>query len=71
MDIQSIAKARRLAASGQGRTIRQAAGVTIRDIAEVIGVDVSTVSRWETGQRQPRGDNAAAYGAVLSRLLGE
>jgi DNA-binding transcriptional regulator YiaG len=55
-------------ASGQAREIRMAARLTQSDIARSVGVHFSTLSRWESGERLPRGDAALRYGALLDRL---
>lgn len=36
--------------------IRKKAGLTQRQVAEAIGVTVTTVSSWETGTKEPRLD---------------
>lgn len=65
----SLAVARRLAANGEARRLRVASGLSLGDIARDVGVGVSTVSRWETGQRSPRGEAALRYAGVLAELL--
>lgn len=51
--------------------LRLAAGLSQRDVAEVLSdvlgrtVDRGAVSRWEGGLRTPRGDSYAAYQALL------
>ena len=37
----------------QRTAIRQAAGLAQSDLADVIGVSQATVSRWESGRREP------------------
>jgi transcriptional regulator with XRE-family HTH domain len=51
-----------------GRRVREDAGLTIAAVAELMRVDTSTVSRWETGERVPRGTLASRYRALLARL---
>ena len=63
-----IIEARQLASSGAGRMIRQAAGLSLADIARVCEVDPSAVFRWETGERRPSGDRAVTYGQFLCEL---
>jgi DNA-binding XRE family transcriptional regulator len=41
------------------RTGRLDLGLFQRDVAERIGVDKSTVYKWETGRAKPRGKNMA------------
>lgn len=67
--VLGLAKARRLAATGEGRAIRVAAELSLADIASPIGVSSATIYRWETGARQPRGDAAVAWAALLDALV--
>jgi len=46
--------------------VRRANGLSLRDIAQRVGVNPTTVLRWETGQRVPGAANARA----LERVLG-
>jgi transcriptional regulator with XRE-family HTH domain len=50
------------------RSIREAAGVSQRAVAEELGVSAMTVSRWEDGSRTPRGELAERYGRLLGEL---
>jgi transcriptional regulator with XRE-family HTH domain len=50
------------------RELRLAAGFSIQEIAAAVGVDRATVSRWESGKREPRGDHLDRYVAVLKAL---
>jgi DNA-binding transcriptional regulator YiaG len=50
------------------RAIREAAGVSQSRLAEELGVDRVTVTRWEGGHRRPRGARAVAYAALLAEL---
>ena len=34
------------------RRLRERAGLTLDEVADAMGVDASTVSRWETGRRR-------------------
>lgn len=63
-----IAAARRHAATGTGRRIREAARLTGREVAEVVDVDVTTLHRWETGKSVPQGATAERYARVLEDL---
>jgi transcriptional regulator with XRE-family HTH domain len=52
--------------------IRQQAGVSLRDMAEAMGVTQPTITRWELGLRSPeRGPHLNAYLAVLDQLMDE
>lgn len=60
-----------MAASGEGRRVRLAAGLSLREVAESIGGSPSGLWRWENGDRNPRGPAAAAWARLLSDLSKE
>lgn len=64
-------KAHCLLIPGWATAVRQASGVTQARIAEELGVTRMAVSRWESGQRRPRGRLLVAYVELLSRLQRE
>lgn len=66
--VQALHEVRMWARSGRARSIRRAALMSQSDIASAVGVDASTVARWEKGERLPRGDAAARYRSVLMLL---
>ena len=70
-DPVAIAKGRRLAASGAGRALRVAAGLSLRDLARALGTSPAVVSRWERGQRVPHADMAEQWVTLLGRLQKE
>jgi DNA-binding transcriptional regulator YiaG len=51
--------------------IRQDAGLSQEDVAGAVGVTRAAVSRWETGDRRPRGDLLVAYSELLQGLRRE
>ena len=53
------------------RSKRIQAGITQREIGDVLGVTGVTISRWETGKRLPRGDLARRYLALLDAACEE
>lgn len=65
----ALARVRDLVTSGAARSVRVAAGLSTREVADAIGVTTVTVWRWEAGQRVPRGDAALAYLDLLDRLM--
>ncbi len=50
------------------RAIRRAAGVSLEDIANVVGVTRQAVSLWELGQRTPRPRALNTYVDALRAL---
>jgi len=69
-ELLSIAMVRRLAANGSARAIREAAGLSISEVARDLGVTPSAVSRWERGLRRPHGQPATDYLKILEGLSG-
>lgn len=55
--------------SGYARDLRVAAGLSQALVAQDCEVTASTVHRWETGDRLPRGRNITAYHGFLARLV--
>ena len=60
-----VRAARHLPAPDLRRAIRIGAGVSQNQVAVVCGVDRATVSRWESGQRFPRGEHLLTYVQLL------
>ena len=52
------------------RPLRERLGLDEASFARVVGVDVRTVARWESGERQPKGAPASVM-AALQRSLDE
>lgn len=50
------------------RSIRQRAKVSQAEVARVVGVSRTAVTRWEAGDRDPTGPRLRAYMQVLDRL---
>lgn len=50
------------------RLVRTRAGLTQAEIADVLGVDRSAVSRWESGARTPRSTVLTRYMDLLERI---
>jgi transcriptional regulator with XRE-family HTH domain len=64
----ALAEVRDLARSGRALRIRVASGLTQAELGAAVGVDGSTVHRWERGSRRPSGARALAYGKALRVL---
>jgi transcriptional regulator with XRE-family HTH domain len=47
------------------RALRKAAGASLAEVADAVGVTRQAVSMWELGQRSPRSGNLPAYLEVL------
>jgi transcriptional regulator with XRE-family HTH domain len=69
LDVAQLAKVRGLTASGAAKAARLGARVTLREVAAASGLGVSTICRYERGERVPRGAGALRYLAVLEGLL--
>jgi transcriptional regulator with XRE-family HTH domain len=67
-EITRLLKARWFGTSGEGRRLRERAGLSLREEAEAIGVDPATLARWELGLCRPRTDAALRWEALLSQL---
>jgi DNA-binding transcriptional regulator YiaG len=67
-EIEALVTVRQLARSGRARELREAAGLSIGEIAPMIGVTSTTIWRWELGQRKPKGEAALRYAAFLLAL---
>jgi DNA-binding transcriptional regulator YiaG len=63
-----LARVRVLFSSGAAKTLRVAAGLSLPEGAKAGRVAVSTLWRWEKGQRVPHGDAALRYGELLDAL---
>jgi transcriptional regulator with XRE-family HTH domain len=50
------------------RQIREAAGLTRKEVAEAIGVSIASLAKYETGRRSPRPAVAPRYAELLRRL---
>jgi DNA-binding XRE family transcriptional regulator len=65
------ADARRWAADGTARRLREHAMLTQAEVAEVVGVTPAAVAAWEAGRRAPSGHAARKYGELLRQLNGK
>lgn len=63
-----LAEVRAALSSGEAQRLREAAQLSIGEVARACGVDQSTVWRWERGTRKPRADVADAYGQFIDTL---
>lgn len=63
--ITALVESRRQGRDGSAREIRLEAGKSMSEVAALVGVSESAISRWENGQRQPRGRAAEKWAALL------
>jgi len=67
--LDALARAQLLSASGEGKRIRERYELSLRYVGATVGVAVSTVWRWENGDRRPRGGPAAAWANLLDHAV--
>jgi DNA-binding transcriptional regulator YiaG len=67
-DVVDLVRARDLARSGRAKAIREAAGLSLAELGAALGVNGSTIGRWEAGERAPRADAARRYAKLLKQL---
>lgn len=60
--------ARRMLATCDPRQIRKDAGLTQEQMAEMVGVTASAMSRLENGNRTPWSTTAVRWAAILAQL---
>jgi DNA-binding XRE family transcriptional regulator len=53
------------------RALRQSAGLSQADVADVLDVTRATIARYELGQRTPKGELLEDYMAVLAALASQ
>lgn len=63
-----IVTARRHALTGSGKALREAANLTRSELAEIVGVDESSIWRWEEEQHLPRRAQAIRWARALRRI---
>lgn len=68
-ELVEISELRALCKTGHAKSIRQQAHLSLVEVAAVLGVDQSAISRWENGNRLPRSEVALRYSALLRHLL--
>jgi transcriptional regulator with XRE-family HTH domain len=67
-DPMVLARARRLAADGTAKRLRQSARLSLSDVAERLDVSAPTVWRWEESICEPRREVGYRYGVLLAEL---
>lgn len=67
-ELQRLARVRDQCASGEAKRLREDAGLSLSEVASSVGVDTSSVWRWESALRRPRGPAALRYERLLQLL---
>lgn len=67
-EVVLIREAREALRSGGAVAIRQAHALSLPELAAQVGVDASTLWRWEKGRSTPKGARAVRYGLALRML---
>jgi len=67
-DLITVAKARAAAKDGSARALRKRLGLTLAEMAPLVGVSAAAMAMWERGERVPRGLPALRYGQLLASL---
>lgn len=70
-DVVDVARARRMASSGEAKAIREEAGLSLSELAGGIPVVTTTLWKWETGRSRPRPDAAVRWIQILDDLAAE
>lgn len=63
-----LSQVRAAVTSGEAKRLREAAHLSIGEVARACGVDQSTIWRYEQGTRKPRGRQALAYAELIDSL---
>ena len=66
--IQQLIRNRKLPTPEECRAIREKAGLSQADLAEVLGTTGPAVSKWESGQRAPTGALRAMYVEAIAAM---
>jgi DNA-binding transcriptional regulator YiaG len=67
-ELDMVVAARRLCETGEAKTIRQAAGLSLAEVARLAQTTGPTVHRWENCARRPHGARAVRYYQALIHL---
>lgn len=53
---------------GRGRMVREAADLSLRDLAATVGVSVAALSRWERGEERPSRAAAVRWACAITDI---
>lgn len=62
-DLRRVSQARKI--GQEARALRESAYLSLREVADEVGVSARTLQRWETGQHSPRTHSAIRWMKVL------
>lgn len=68
--VAELAIIRSRAASGEARALRLKARLSLSEVADHCGAVTTTISRWEAGERLPRGEAGLRYARLIAQLAG-
>lgn len=68
VDTARLCDVRHLCSTGAARAIRQAAALSLAEVAAHAGIPITTVSGWERGVHRPHGPAAVVYLDLLYEL---
>lgn len=71
VDVRRLARANRLARTGEARAIRECSGVSLRTLAAALGTNPGELSRWERGLARPRPRSALRWLSEVESLCAE
>jgi transcriptional regulator with XRE-family HTH domain len=66
--LERVRSRRSLPVPAERRRIREQAGVSLRELAAVIGVSHVAITRWEAGAQPADPVHVTAYGRLLAEL---
>lgn len=67
-ELAELVRASRLPSTAERKRVRKAAGVSLQQVADALGVTAPTIHHWENGQDGPSKENAVKYRALLEQL---
>jgi transcriptional regulator with XRE-family HTH domain len=67
-DLFRLVEGRKLIASGRARELRAQTGLSVIDFARACGCSAASITRWENGNRIPRGESGHRYTELVVAL---
>ena len=66
--VTRLVRRRQFPDAAERRRIREASGASLQEVADVLGVTISSVGRWETGGRLPTRKHLDQYLDLLDKM---